>query len=312
MKVPMSVLNLIVGVPAIVASTLLWVVALALMPPMFGLAGSLIGIVALGLVAAGLGERVAVPLLARARELTAAEQAVLAPVLAHVALSGSDVDSRRLLVRKVVTARTWPAELLGREHVVVAQWMIEATHRGGLSLDQVTALIVHAVGRHRAEGRRGEVAMLVWTLPWHGGAALVRGIGRVAGWFPIIRFAWAFRGGIGVVALVQQIDEGRPALGVLAGSIVALTYLVPAANGAKAHQVEVAGDDAVARHGLGQSMLSLLAEDAAPHSIAGHSEAAAPIGRQRIRRRRVAASSRGYRDTRGPDDALSKGGIINI
>lgn len=267
MKIPMRVLNLMIGVPAIVASTLLWVVSLALVPPIFGLVGFLIGIVVLGALAAGVGERSAAPLLVGGRTPTAAEQAVLAPVLAHVALSGSDVDSRSLLVQQVVNARMSPVQLLGREHLVVAPWMIEATYQGGLSLDEATALIVHAEGCHRAERPRWEVARLVWTLPWRAGAGLARGTARVAGWFPLIGFAWAFRGVIGVVALVQQVDEGRPALGILAGSIVALTYLVPAAARQKVRRVESAGDEAVVRRGLGEAMAKMLRRSRSPVTL---------------------------------------------
>lgn len=267
MKIPMSMLNLMVGVPAIVASALLWMVALALMPPMLGLAGFLIGIVTLGALASGVGERAAAPLLVGGRTPTAAEQAALAPVLAHTASRRSDVNSRRLLVRQVGNARTPAVQLLGREHLVVASWMIEATYRGALSFDEATALVVHAEGCHRAERSRCEVAMLVLTLPWRAGAAIARWIGRVAWPFPLIGFAWAFRGVIGVVALMQQVDEGRPALGILVGTIVALTYLVPTANVAKTHRVEAAGDEAVTRHGLGEVMAKMLRRSGSPVAL---------------------------------------------
>jgi len=121
----------------------------------------------------------------------------------------------------------------------VTPWLIETTYRGSLSLEGSVALVVYAEGRHRAERHRREVAMLAWILPWRGGTGLAQGIGRVAGRFPLIRFAWAFRGVIGVVAVVPQVDGGRPALGILAGSIVALTYLVTAANDATARRVEI-------------------------------------------------------------------------
>ena len=258
MKIPMSVLKQVVGVPAIVASTLLWVVFLALMPPTLGLVGFGTGAAALVLLAAGLGEKAAAPLLAGARTATTAEQAVLSPVLAHVALCGANLEGRRLLVRQMVSAQTPPVQLLGRESLLVTPWLIEAAYRGSLSVKESVALVVYAEGRHRAERYRREVAMLAWMLPWRAGAGLGRGIGRVAGRFPLIRFAWAFRGVIGVVAVVQQVDEGRPAVGVLAGSIVALTYLVPAANDATARRVEAAADEAVVRCGLGPAMVKVL------------------------------------------------------
>jgi len=50
MKIPMSVLKRVAGVPAIVASTLLWVVFLTTMPPTLGLLGFGTGVAALVLL----------------------------------------------------------------------------------------------------------------------------------------------------------------------------------------------------------------------------------------------------------------------
>lgn len=295
MKIPMNVLKWAVGAPAIVASTLLWIIVLALAPPLVGLLGFLTGVVALVLLATGAGETDAVRLLAGARTATGAEQAVLAPVLAQAASPEGSMVQRRLLVRRTVGPRTPAVQLLGRETLAVTRWLIEATHRGWLGLDETVALVVHAEGRHRAEARRCEMAMWAWTLPWRAGGGLARGIGRVAGWVPFIGFAWALRGVIGVVALVQQIDEGRPALGILAGSIVALTYLMPAANRAIARQVETSADELVVSRGLGHPMSALLRRYRLPATVerlhhldghrsgdqvpvANHADAATPVG----------------------------------
>lgn len=258
MRIPTSGLKLMVGVPAVVASTLLWATVLALMPPALGTVGFLTGLTVLVLLSAGAGEQPAVRLLTGARTATAAEQAVLAPVLARTELLDARTQTRRLLVRQNAGARTPLVHLLGRGNLVVTPWLIEATYRGWLRLDETTALIVHAAGRHRAERHRCEVAMLAWTLPWRAGAGLAREIGRIAGGLPLIGFAWAFRGVIGVVAIVQQIDEGRPAVGIMSGSIVALTYLIPAATKAAARRVEAPADEAVVRHGLGGAMATML------------------------------------------------------
>ncbi|SMX86909.1 hypothetical protein BSP109_02159 [Brevibacterium sp. Mu109] len=267
MKVPMSVLKATVGVPAIVASTLLWIIGLALAPPLCGLLGFTAGVVALVLLATGAAETAAARVLLGARTATAAEQTVFAPVLAHAAAPEASMAQRRLLVRQNVGARTPPVQLLGRESVVVTPWLIEATYRGWLGLDEAAALMVHAEGRHQAEARRCELAMLAWMLPWRALGGIARGIGRVTGWVPFIGFAWALRGVMGVVALVQQVDEGRPALGVLAASIVALTYLVPAANHAIARRVEAEADDLVVRRGLGPSMSAMLRRYRLPVSL---------------------------------------------
>lgn len=201
MKVPMSVLKAMVSVPAIVASTLLWITGLALAPPLFGLLGFTAGVVVLVLLATGAGEMAAARVLLGARTATAAEQAVLAPVLAHAVAPEASMTQRRLLVRQNVGARTPPVQLLGHEGLVVTPWLIEASYRGWLGLDEAAALMVHAEGRHRAEARGCELAMLAWTLPWRALGGVARGIGRVTGWVPFIGFAWALRGVMGVVAL---------------------------------------------------------------------------------------------------------------
>lgn len=258
MRIPMNALKLLVDIPAIVASTLIWIMLLALAPPALGLVGLLLGVVVLGLLATGAGEAATGRLLVGARPARAAERAVLADELTHPSLGRSDLGKRHVLVRQNVGSRTPPAQLLGRGHLVVTPWLIEAIYRGWLNQDEAAALLVHAEGRHRAEGRRCEVAMAVGTLPWRAGSGIARGIGRGAGWVPFIRFAWACRGVIGVIALVQQVDEGRPALGIFAGGLVAMTYLVPGAVKATARRVEGAGDDAVIGCGLGRPMAQML------------------------------------------------------
>lgn len=67
MRVPMSVLKLVVGVPTVLASVLLWVVAFALLPGIVGLLAFVMGVGILGLLTVGVGERAAVRLLAASR-----------------------------------------------------------------------------------------------------------------------------------------------------------------------------------------------------------------------------------------------------
>lgn len=57
--------------------------------------------------------------------------------------------------------------------------------------------------------------------------------------------------------MVEQVAAGRAAVGVLAGAIVALTYLVPAASRVKNARVETAADIAVVRLGLGPVLAAM-------------------------------------------------------
>lgn len=257
MRVPMSVLKLIVGVPSVLASVLLWVVALALLPPIMGLLAFVTGAVIVGLLAVGVGERAAVRLLLAARRATPGEEEALALLVARLALLNI-ARGREVLVRGGVSRRTPPARLVGDGVVVVTPWLVESPGRGWLSLDAAVALVVHADGRRSAERPRAEVAMLVLALPPRAVVALGASVARGLDWVPFLRFAGSMRGVVGAVAVVQQIVGGRPLLGIFVGVIVALTYLVPAAARAKAARVEAVADDVVVRHGLGPAYAEMM------------------------------------------------------
>lgn len=266
MRVPMSMLKLSVGVPAVLASVVLWVVALALLPPVVGLFGLLMGAMTLGLLAAGVGEGVAVRLLAGARKAKPGEQAALAPLVARIAALELARD-REVLVRRSLGARTPPTQRLGEDVLVVTPWLVEAPGRGWLSLDEAVALVVHADARREAERPRAEVAMLGLTLPARAIVALGVGLASGLAWVPLLRSAWALRGVVGAVAVFQQVDAGRAPLGIFAGGIVALTYLVPAAARAKAARVEAAADAVVVRNGLGPVFAGMLDRYRLPISL---------------------------------------------
>jgi hypothetical protein len=157
-----------------------------------------------------------------------------------------------------VGRRTPPAQLVGDGQLVVTPWLVEASARGWLSLEEAVALVVHADGRRRAARPRAEVAMLALTLPARAVVALGVGVANVVAGVPFLRFAWSTRAVVGVVAVAKQASEGRPLLGVLAGTVVALTYLIPAASRALAARVEAAADAVVVGQGLGPVLAGIL------------------------------------------------------
>lgn len=266
MRVPMRVLKLVVGGPTVLASVLLWVVAFALLPPIVGLLAFVTGVGILGLLTVGVGERAAVRLLAASRRATPSEEEALAPLAARLAVLGI-VRGREVLVRGGVGRRTPPAQLVGDGVLVVTPWLVEAPGRGWLSLDEAAALVVHADGRRMAERPRAEVAMLVLALPARAVVELGASVARGLDWVPFLRFAWLLRGVVGAVAVVQQIAAGRALLGIFAGVIVALTYLVPAAARAKVAMVEAAADGVVVRRGLGPAYAEMLERYRLPVSL---------------------------------------------
>ncbi|HEX6686047.1 MAG TPA: hypothetical protein VF062_24935 [Candidatus Limnocylindrales bacterium] len=147
MRVPTGVLRVTLMVPALLVSVLLWLMVLVVLPPTLGLLGFLGGGTLLTVLAAGGLEGPAVRLLTRSREATAAERAVLAPVLdAH---GGTGLPRLAVYVRRAAGAAP-PALAFCGSSLVVTPWLVEATYRGWISRAEATAIIVHADARQRA------------------------------------------------------------------------------------------------------------------------------------------------------------------
>jgi hypothetical protein len=256
MRAPMSVWKVTVMVPALLVSGLLWLLVLAVLPPALGLLGFLAGGALVAVLAIGGLEQQAVRLLTGSRTATVAERAVLASVLhAHGA---TGLPDGAVYVRRASGDQGPPALVVGCSSLVVTPWLVEATDRGWISREEAAAIVAHAGARHDAGRHRREVAVLAFTTPWRGIMAVARRVGRVFGWFPLMRFAWSMRGGVGAVAVVQSVMEGRAPAGALAGVFVALTYLVPAATRARELELEAEADHQLVARGLGRPLAGLL------------------------------------------------------
>jgi hypothetical protein len=257
----MRMLRLTAVAPLLVASTLLVVMALALLPPLVGLAGFLIWVVLLALLAGGLLEEPMLRVLRGARAPRAGEWTVLAPVLAR--LAAADVSVPDLYIDHH-SRSAQSAEALGRRSLVVSSRLVEATYRGQLSRHEAAALIAHAVGRHRARPHSCGLALCVWTAPCRGVLAVAGRVGATAAWFPLVRPAWRLRFVIAIVCVVQSVAEGRTVYGLIAGGFMALTYLVPAANRTIERRVEYGADTYLLDHGLGAVLAGLLCRGGCP------------------------------------------------
>ncbi|MPZ62422.1 MAG: hypothetical protein GEU93_14240 [Propionibacteriales bacterium] len=252
----MKTLNLVIVVPQLLVSSVLALMVLAVLPPSVGLLLLLTVAALQTALALGALEGPAVQLLARARMPTHRERTVLAPVLTR--LGGLGVGTKALYVRRSPRTHMPPAVAIGRSSIVVTPWLIEATYRGTITHDEAAAVIAHAEGRHRAEQHRFELAVLAWTTPWRMVAAVARRIAAVFAWFPLMRTAWALRGLVGAVCVVQSATQGRTVYGLIAGAFVALTYLVPAAARRQERRAESAADQFLVELGLSVHMASLL------------------------------------------------------
>ena len=278
--------------PTMLGSGMLWLFVLALLPGLLALAGFVAMLVLLVLLATGGLEAPVLRLLTPARVLTPGERSVLTPVLVPLAgrglvahpyahpftQGGAAAEAGQLLMCRSRHDAVVPAVMHGRcgrgkggdsasaaqGTLVVSPWLVEAVGCGAISQAEAGALIVHAVGRHRAAGQRFEVAQTVWLLPWRAVTGLVTAVAARFARFPMVGPAWKVRGVVGVVAVVQSVAEGRAISGVLGGLFVALTYLVPAARRAWDTRLARAGDILVIHNGLGPVLAGLMSRHGRP------------------------------------------------
>lgn len=257
-RVPGWVLTAVAVPTRLLASAVLAVIALALMPGLLAIARFVAVVVTLVVLTTGRAEAAAVQLLARARPGDATELATLAPVLAR--LEGLGIPVGRVYVRRSRQAAV-PAARLGRAALVVSPWLVDSTDRGVIGVDDAAALVAHAVGRRHAASPWCELAARMLLLPWRAVAATAAVAGAAMGWFPLVRLvrlAWMLRGVVGAVCVAQSAAQGRAWAGALAGVLVLLTYLVPMADRERASRAEAGADRYVVDHGLGGVLGALL------------------------------------------------------
>ena len=265
MRFPMTLLRVVTLGPALLVSFVLTVVVCALLPPALGLVAFMAAGGVLVTLAMGQLQEPAIAVLTGSRPATDAELRVMAPVLAE--LGGRGVDVGELFVRRVQRPSTPVAVAIAGRAVVITPGLVEATYRSGVSVAEAAAVLAHAVGRRRARRPRLEVAVLAATTPWRVVVATFRGVGRAFAWLPFMPLAWTLRGVVGVICVVQCVVEGRAEAGLLGGVVIALTYLVPAAERRIETRTEAAADQLVLALGLGSELLALLRRHGHPMTL---------------------------------------------
>lgn len=260
-------LRVVAIAPAVVVSTVLWLVLGALLPAGVGGLLLLVAPVMLALLWLPLSGRAgrlvdrAGTVLVGAREPSAAELAALRPVLAR--LLELDVEPTRLLVSR--SARPYPpVRPFGRDQVVISPVLAEALFRHQVDVEDAVALIVHNIGWLRAQPTRGAVAIAALTLPWRAVTASASRVGFGARWVPFVGFAWRLRFVVGTVAVVQSAVEGRAVSAMLVAVFLAATYTTPAARRARGARLQVVADHYVTACGLGPALLRAMYRVGAP------------------------------------------------
>ena len=211
-----------VVIPDVLISSLLWVVIIATLPPAAGFAILIAGVTLGALLAAGLGEDVAIQGLYRARRATPAEAPRLT-VAWRIAAHHLDGDGVRL---RIVNGGPLVATA-GRRHVLLRRDVVDAYCANDITAHQVAALITQGIGRLRHGHTRYDLLWTVWTIPWDFIRGLAHGIGRRLAWIPLVQFAWRTRIVVGTIAVVLEAQAGRWPSPVVIAAFIALSYLLP-------------------------------------------------------------------------------------
>src|SRR5674476_1403705 len=211
--------------PGLVVSTALTCMVGALLPPLPGLTLFVGGLALTILLCAGGLERPAVRLLGRARVLSEAEAAALAPAIALLCHKGLGPPAVELYARDGEVGIS--AGAAGRRSVVVSDGLLRSAQLGELPADQTAGVIAAAVGRIRLGQTRFDIAVEFWTIPWQLLRAVCGAIAETVGLLRLTQFAWRIRFVVAAVAVAQSVADGRIAEGLLVAVFIALTYLAP-------------------------------------------------------------------------------------
>jgi hypothetical protein len=208
--------------PHLIIASLLWLVFIAALPSTLRVGVTVLGASVLALLAAGVGEGLAVRILRSARRPTPEEARRLVVPLRLVA---DWVDVSGIQLRVVAHGR--PVAAAGRRQILVAQEVLDSYLAGRMTDREVAALIVHGIGRLRWGRTRFDLAGLLWTVPWDLICGLVVGTGRLLAWVPLGRFAWHTRVMVGAIAVVLETQARHRPSALIIAAFIALTYLIP-------------------------------------------------------------------------------------
>jgi Zn-dependent protease with chaperone function len=205
--------------PGLFVSTVLTCMVGALLPSLPGLTLFAGGLGLAAVLGAGGLERPAVRLLGRARVLSEAEAAAMAPATALPCQRGLGPPAVKFYARDGEVGIS--AGAAGRRSVVVSAGLLRAAQLGQLPADQAAAVIAAAVGRILLGHTTFDVAVDFWTIPWQLVCAVCLSIAKTVGLFPLTRFAWRIRFVVAAVAAAQSVADGRIAGGVVVAVFIA-------------------------------------------------------------------------------------------
>lgn len=154
----MKVTKALAYAPGVILSTVLTMVAGAVVPALVGWVVFAGGLLTMALLLGGVGEPAAVWVFYRARHLTEAENAALAPATALLRQRelGPPVVNLWIETRAGLVA----AGGVGRRSVIVSGGLVAAVRAGQLPPDQAAAVIAHAAGVVGVGATRSDAALM--------------------------------------------------------------------------------------------------------------------------------------------------------
>lgn len=265
MRTSTKMIRLFAVVPAALAGSFIAIIGLGFLPGA-GLVAAFAATLVVSLVlATGRWESPAARIFGFARGLRPGERATLAPTLAL--LEVLDLAPGGVLIRGTDTGGL-VASHIGRRTVIVEPNVVQGLYERRLTREDAAAAIGHAVASQRVGPARFDLAARLWAFPWALLYVVVRQIARAFSWVPAAGFAWHLRAVVGVIVVVQGFQPGGdPALGVATGVLVAISYLVPAADRTWRGVVERDADRIVVHAGLAGSLVHYAQWQLGPDSM---------------------------------------------
>ncbi len=242
--------------PAVVVSMVLTVVVGAVLPATVGLAVFVGGLAIMVALLLGAGEGSAVLVLFRARDLSSAEAAALAPAVALLCQHGVDMGALRLRVRDGVVPIT--ALGVGRRTVVVSAGLVAAIRDRHLPVEQAAAVLCHGAGVVLSGAVRSDPALEFWTLPWQAIRGVAEGVSRACRWLPLVRWTWKARFILAMIGAVQAAAARQWLVAAVIALVGGLPYLVRVWERAWAATIREVGDEQVRGAGLAEALSRFL------------------------------------------------------
>ena len=146
-------------IPDLIIASLLWLVIIALLPPVAGFVLTVGCLIFATVLAAGLAEDLTVRVLYRARRATPAEAPRLA-VAWRIATHQLDAHGLRLLI----VSHGTPVGMAGRRHVLLRKDVV-ASCTNQMAAHQIAAMIPQGIGRLRYGLTRFDLPWAAWTIP---------------------------------------------------------------------------------------------------------------------------------------------------